>query len=81
MVSELSKIAELTRQGRLLSGRAILSFTVEKDGTASHIQVDAPVFQDTDLPLCISRQVQRWAFARSRRGGLAVSYPFVFVGG
>src|SRR5436853_386914 len=25
--------------------------------------------------------VSHWAFPRSRKGGLAISYPFVFVGG
>ena len=71
----------LTRQGRLISGRAILSFTVEKDGSAKNVRVDAPAFEDSDLPRCMSQQVERWSFPRSKRGGFAVSYPFVFVGG
>lgn len=71
----------LTREGRLISGRAILSFTVQKDGSARDVRVDAPAFADSGLPRCMSLQVERWTFPRSRRGGLAVSYPFVFVGG
>jgi hypothetical protein len=70
----------LTRAGSSLSGRAIVSFTVEKAGTVGDVRVDAPAFKDTELPRCVSEQVQRWAFPHSRRGGLAVSYPFVFVG-
>jgi hypothetical protein len=71
----------LTRAGSGASGRAIVSFTVEKAGTVGDVHVDAPAFKDTELPRCVSEQVQRWAFPRSKRGGLAVSYPFVFVGG
>jgi hypothetical protein len=71
----------LTREGRLISGRAILSFTVEKDGTPRNVRVEAPAFAGSGLPRCMSQQVERWTFPRSKRGGLAVSYPFVFVGG
>jgi hypothetical protein len=71
----------LTRQGKLISGRAILSFTVDKDGSAKDVKVEAPAFEDSDLPRCMSMQAGTWTFPRSKRGGLAVSYPFVFVGG
>jgi TonB family protein len=71
----------LTRAGSGVSGRAIVSFTVEKAGTVGDVRVEAPAFRDTGLPRCVSEQVQRWAFPQSKRGGLAVSYPFVFVGG
>jgi hypothetical protein len=71
----------MTREGRMLSGRAILSFTVESNGSAGNVRVDAPAFADTELPRCMTAEVQRWSFPRSKRGGLAVSYPFVFVGG
>ncbi len=71
----------MTRAGTLISGRAIINFTVDKTGSVGNVLVDAPVFRDTDLPRCVSQQVARWAFPKSRRGGLAVSYPFVFVGG
>jgi hypothetical protein len=71
----------LTRAGSGVSGRAIVSFVVEKAGTVGDVRVEAPAFRDTGLPRCVSEQVQRWAFPQSKRGGLAVSYPFVFVGG
>jgi hypothetical protein len=71
----------LTRQGSMISGRAILSFTVDRDGSARDVRVEAPAFADSDLPRCISQQAGSWSFPRSKRGGLAVSYPFVFVGG
>jgi hypothetical protein len=70
----------LTRQGQTLAGRAILSFTVAKDGKAGNVRVDSPVFAESELPRCMSLQVASWSFPRSRRGGLEVSYPFVFVG-
>jgi hypothetical protein len=71
----------LRRQGKLISGRAILSFTVDKDGAARDVRVEAPAFAGSDLPRCMSTQAGTWSFPRSKRGGLAVSYPFVFVGG
>jgi hypothetical protein len=70
----------LTRQGTTLAGRAILSFTVEKEGRASNVRVDSPVFAESELPRCMTQQVTSWSFPRSRRGGFEVSYPFVFVG-
>jgi hypothetical protein len=71
----------ITRSGSAVSGRAIVSFTVNKEGSAGDVRVDAPAFERTDLPRCMTQQIQRWEFPRSRRGGVAVSYPFVFVGG
>jgi hypothetical protein len=70
----------LTRQGKSLAGRAILSFTVAKDGRAGNVKVDSPVFAESELPRCMSLQVASWSFPRSKRGGFEVSYPFVFVG-
>ena len=35
----------------------------------------------TSLPSCVIGTVSRWAFPKSQKGGLAISYPFVFVGG
>jgi hypothetical protein len=70
----------LTRQGSTLAGRAILSFTVAKEGKASNVRVDSPVFAESELPRCMSLQVASWSFPRSKRGGFDVSYPFVFVG-
>jgi hypothetical protein len=70
----------VTRQGQALAGRAILSFTVEKDGRAGNVRVDSPVFAESELPRCMTLQVGSWTFPRSKRGGFEVSYPFVFVG-
>ena len=70
----------LTRQGSTLAGRAILSFTVQKEGKAGNVRVDSPVFAESELPRCMSLQVASWSFPRSKRGGFEVSYPFVFVG-
>jgi hypothetical protein len=70
----------LTRQGTMINGRAILSFTVDKDGSAGNVRVDAPAFADSELPRCMTQQVTSWSFPRSKRGGFEVSYPFVFMG-
>jgi hypothetical protein len=44
------------------------------------VQVDAPSFQGTALPGCLTAQVSVWTFPPSQKGSGAVSYPFVFVG-
>lgn len=71
----------LSQRGSTRSGRAILSFTVEAGGSVDDVRIDAPAFRDTDLPSCVSKLVERWSFPPSQKGGLAVSYPLVFVGG
>lgn len=70
-----------SRTAQSPSGRAILSFTVSKEGAVENVRLEAPAFQGTNLARCITQQVQRWALPKSRKGGLAFSYPFVFVGG
>ena len=69
------------RSGPVRSGKAILSFEIGADGTPKGVKIDAPVFKGTSLSDCMSRQVARWSFPKSQKGGGSVSYPFVFVGG
>jgi hypothetical protein len=71
----------ISREGGQRSGKAIVSFDVAPGGEVRDTKVDAPAFQGTSLPTCVSGMVSRWAFPKSQSGGLAVSYPFVFVGG
>ena len=71
----------ISREGEQRSGKAIVSFDVGPGGDVRDTKVDAPSFQGTSLPNCVSGMVSHWAFPKSRSGGLAVSYPFVFVGG
>ncbi len=71
----------ITREGDQRSGKAIVSFDVGPGGDVRGTKVDAPAFQGTSLPTCVSGMVSHWAFPKSQSGGLAVSYPFVFVGG
>ena len=71
----------ITREGGQRSGKAIVSFDVAPGGEVRDTKVDAPAFQGTSLPTCVSGMVSHWAFPKSQSGGLAVSYPFVFVGG
>jgi hypothetical protein len=62
------------------NGKAIVSFTIGADGKPTNVQVDAPSFQGTALPGCLTAQVSVWTFPPSQKGSGAVSYPFVFVG-
>jgi hypothetical protein len=71
----------MARSGVQRSGKAIVSFVIGADGKPAELRVDAPQFRGTTLPNCVMGQVARWSFPKSRAGGGAVSYPFVFVGG
>lgn len=71
----------MSRQGVARSGKAIVTFAIGEDGRPKDVRVEAPSFQGTVLPSCISSQVSFWAFPKSQKGGGVVSYPFVFVGG
>ena len=70
----------MARTGQARSGKAIVTFAIGADGRPTSLHVDAPSFQDTPLPGCVTAQVSRWEFPKSQRGGGQVSYPFVFVG-
>jgi hypothetical protein len=71
----------ISHEGEQRSGKAIVSFDVGPSGDVRGTRVDAPSFQGTSLPGCVSGMVSHWAFPKSQSGGLAISYPFVFVGG
>jgi outer membrane biosynthesis protein TonB len=71
----------IARDGDQRSGKAIVSFHVGPQGDVQDTKVEAPSFQGTSLPNCVSGTVSHWAFPKSQKGGLAISYPFVFVGG
>jgi len=69
------------RDGDQRSGKAIVSFEIGAAGEVRDTKVDAPAFQGTSLPGCVLGMVSHWVFPKSQKGGLAISYPFVFVGG
>jgi len=71
----------ISHEGEQRSGKAIVSFDVGPAGDVRDTKVDAPSFQGTSLPGCVSGMVSHWSFPKSQSGGLAISYPFVFVGG
>lgn len=71
----------VSHEGEPRSGKAIVSFDVGPAGDVRGTKVDAPSFQGTSLPGCVSAMVSHWSFPKSQSGGLAISYPFVFVGG
>jgi hypothetical protein len=69
------------RDGDQRSGKAIVSFEIGAAGDVHDTRVDAPAFQGTSLPGCVLGMVSHWVFPKSQKGGMAISYPFVFVGG
>lgn len=71
----------LGKGGDQRSGKAIVSFEIGPAGDVKDIRVDAPAFKGTSLPGCVLGMVSHWVFPKSQKGGLAISYPFVFVGG
>jgi hypothetical protein len=71
----------MSHDGDARSGKAIVSFQVGAAGDVRETTVDAPSFQGTSLPGCVRGMVSHWSFPKSQKGGLAISYPFVFLGG
>jgi hypothetical protein len=71
----------VSRDGEGRSGKAIVSFKIGASGKVEDFRIDAPAFTGTTLPACVTGQITHWEFPASRQGGLAISYPFVFVGG
>jgi hypothetical protein len=71
----------ISRDGDPRSGKAIVSFQINAAGRVEELRVDAPAFSGTSLPSCVTGQIAHWVFPPSQKGGLAISYPFVFVGG
>ncbi len=71
----------ISRDGEPRSGKAIVSFEIGAGGEVTGTKVDAPAFVGTSLPGCLNGMVSHWAFPRSQNGAVAISYPFVFVGG
>jgi len=69
------------RDGDQRSGKAIVSFEIGAGGDVHDTKVDAPAFQGTSLPGCVLGMVSHWVFPKSQKGGLAISYSFVYVGG
>ena len=49
------------------SGKAIVSFQIGPAGDIPDTKVDAPAFQGTSLPNCVSGTVSRWAFPSPKR--------------
>jgi hypothetical protein len=62
------------------SGKAIVNFAVNSDGSVSNVEVKAPAFRGTNLPGCVGNQVKKMTFPKFQQGPQTVSYPFVFVG-
>jgi hypothetical protein len=71
----------VSRDGEGRSGKAIVSFKIGASGKVEDLRIDAPAFTGTTLPGCVTGQITHWEFPASRKGGFAISYPFVFVGG
>ncbi len=63
------------------SGKAIVTLSIDRTGTVSSVQVDAPAFSFSKLPACLSQHARAWTFPRFTQGPKMFSYPFVFVGG
>jgi hypothetical protein len=69
------------RTGSVGSGKAIMSVEIQGNGEVSSVSIDAPAFQSSTLPGCMSDRAKSWAFPKFTQGPKRFSYPFVFVGG
>jgi hypothetical protein len=68
------------QSGGVASGKAILNLSIASDGKVSAVNVDAPDYQDSDLPACVRSVARHWTFPPASRAR-SVSYPFVFMAG
>jgi hypothetical protein len=55
----------ITREGRMVSGPRHPQLHGREQRERGNVQVDAPAFVGTELPRCMSAEVQRWSFPRS----------------
>jgi len=62
------------------SGKAIVNLSIGTDGKVASVRVDAPDYQDSELPACVSSAARRWTFPPGQQAR-SVSYPFVFMAG
>jgi len=69
------------RNGTAASGKAIMSLQIDATGEVKGVQVDAPAFNASGLPSCLSNNAKAWKFPKFTQGPKTYSYPFVFVGG
>jgi hypothetical protein len=69
------------RNGTAASGKAIMQLSIDGSGSVKGVQVDAPAFNGSGLPTCLSNNARGWKFPKFTQGPKSYSYPFVFVGG
>jgi hypothetical protein len=68
------------QSGSAASGKAIVNLSIAASGKVSEVRVDAPDFQNSELPSCVSSAARRWTFPPAQEAR-SVSYPFVFMAG
>jgi TonB family protein len=61
-----------------LSGKLLVRFTLTAAGTVSGVAVDEDTMGDAEVAACVRSVVGRWRFPAPPRGGVEVSFPFVF---
>ena len=67
--------------GNTASGKAIVTFKIQPTGSVQEVRVEAPAFQGSKLPACLSGRIRGWQFPKFSGEPMTVSYPFVFMGG
>lgn len=69
------------KNGTVGSGKAILTLSIKESGSVDGVTIDAPAFQQSHLPACLSEHAKSWTFPKFTQGPKSFSYPLVFVGG
>ncbi len=62
------------------SGKAILNLDIDMTGAVASVGVEAPAFEGTNLPTCMTNRAKNWQFPKFSEGPKHFSYPFVFAG-
>jgi TonB family protein len=61
-----------------IGGKLVLRFTLTAMGTVSSVEIDEDTLDDDEVTRCVRGAVRGWRFAAPPRGGLVVTFPFLF---
>ncbi|MCA9544730.1 MAG: AgmX/PglI C-terminal domain-containing protein [Myxococcales bacterium] len=71
---------ELARNPEL-NGKVTLSWRIGLDGSVQKVFVESSSLNNKTVEGCMTRQVQRWRFAKPEGGMCQIKFPFVFSAG
>ena len=61
-----------------LAGQVVLEWTISSAGEVRSINTVRNSMRSPTVAMCISAELRNWSFPKHGRGGVVISYPFVF---